>query len=103
MISLDCDFTLKKESHIIDKERMDEEDEIRNKKRITRKKVNLVKNFLLYITLPLLLTTSILGTLKNDFSEWCGVVRISVVAGSLFPLIIFGIAIALYASKFADS
>lgn len=68
-----------------------------------RRKIYYAKVYFLYCFLPMLLVLSIFGTLnhqKND--SWCIIINISIIISSSIPLIVYGIAFALYLRKFSD-
>lgn len=59
--------------------------------------------YFLYCFLPMLLVLSIFGTLNHQkHDSWCIIINISIIISSSIPLVVYGIAFALYLRKFSD-
>lgn len=51
----------------------------------------------------MLLVLSIFGTLNHQKDDsWCIIINVSIIISSSIPLIVYGIAFALYLRKFSD-
>jgi hypothetical protein len=69
-----------------------------------RKKIHLAKIYFLYCFLPALLIYGSFVTLNHHrgSDSWCVAIEASLIVSTSVPLIVFGIAFALYLKKFSD-
>lgn len=74
-----------------------------SQKEAKRRRIYYLKKYVVNSLLMAMLGLSIFGTLNHQEGDsWCAIVAVMLVCSSVLPLVVFGIALYFYVSRFWD-